>query len=124
MIFCYSHGSLPCSAITKEAYSVRRWEQIQRPTARHCAERELGTHISKWYVSIKFHPWKRKQKECGNQRVWRTSGEKDPPNQLKKPHMNSRRVHQQARGLHGCAPGPLHMYYSFQVSVSMGLLSV
>jgi hypothetical protein len=56
MIFCYTQRSVPCSAIIQEAFSCSRWEQIQKPTARHYAEKDLGTHSSKWGVSINSLP--------------------------------------------------------------------
>lgn len=51
MIFCYSHKSVPYPVITREAASWSRWEEIQKPNARHYVERE-----SKLMVSIKLLP--------------------------------------------------------------------
>jgi len=45
-----------------------------------------------------------------SQRRWRTPGEQGPLSQRKQAHMNSQRLEQHARGLHGSAPGPLHIY--------------
>ena len=54
MIFCYTHRSVNMdSDVIREASSCSRSEQIQRPTARHYAKRDLGTFNSKWDVSSK-----------------------------------------------------------------------
>ena len=46
MKFCYTHRSVPYSAIIRETSSCSRWEQIQRPIARHYAESETLEHIA------------------------------------------------------------------------------
>jgi hypothetical protein len=43
---------------------------------------------------------------------------------MKQAHRNSQSLKQQAQALHWSAPGPLHIYCSFQLSIFMGLLSV
>lgn len=54
MAFWYTHRSVPCSAINREASSWSRWKQIQRTTGRQYSEsRELGTFSPKWDGSIK-----------------------------------------------------------------------
>ena len=46
-------------------------------------------------------------KDCRNQRGWRTPGEYGPPNQQSRTHMGSQRLKWQAQGLHMSAPSPL-----------------
>lgn len=70
------------------------------------------------------NPTKRRQKECESQRGWRASGEQVPLNQPSKAYRNSQRLKQQVQCLRCYVPGSLHIRYSFQFSVSMGLLSV
>ena len=41
MTFRYTHRSVPCSAIIREASPFSRWEQRQRPTARHYPESKI-----------------------------------------------------------------------------------
>ena len=67
----------------------------------------LGTHSSKWDVSIKpLSSELRRQ---------------NPPNQLKKAHMNSHYWSSNHRAyLHGSVQGLLCIYYSFQFSIFMG----
>ena len=43
---------------------------------------------------------------------------------MNKAPMNSQRLRWHGQGLHGSAPGPLHIYYGFQFSVFMGFLCV
>ena len=49
--------------------------------------------------------------------------EQGPLDQLSKAHMNSPRLKQQTQGLHGPGLVPLHIYYSFQLSIFKGHLS-
>lgn len=114
---------MPYSVIIKEAPSCSRWEQ--RPIARQHAERESFKHKalhvhqmpSFWAWGI---PLKRRQQDGKNQKGWRTLGEQSPPNQLNRSHKNFQRLKQQAQCLSGSVPGPLYMYYNFQLSNSNG----
>lgn len=40
VIFCHTHRSDPCSAVTREALSCSRWEQVHKPRTRQFAESE------------------------------------------------------------------------------------
>lgn len=52
-----THRSVSCSATTREVSSCSRWEQIQRPTARHNAENERSWTLGpKWEMSTKSFP--------------------------------------------------------------------
>jgi hypothetical protein len=63
-------------------------------------------------------------KNCNSQRGWRTSEEQGTLNQQSMADKNSQKVKQLAPGLQESATGSLHIYYDFQFSVFMGLLSV
>ena len=68
--FCSTHRSVPCSAIIREASSCSSWEQIQRATARQCAEsEELRIPTPKWDVSVRSLP-------SGIRDIWGTGGGK------------------------------------------------
>lgn len=55
MIFCYTHRSVSCSTIIKEASSCSRGEQTQRLDDMQKTT-DLGTASPKWDVSIKSLP--------------------------------------------------------------------
>lgn len=56
-VLCYTHRSVPCSTIIKEASPSGMWEQKQRPIARpYAGVRGLGTLSPKGSVSIKSLP--------------------------------------------------------------------
>ena len=46
MIFCYSYRSVPYLDIVREASSGSRWEQMQRPAARHYVESQSKLEVS------------------------------------------------------------------------------
>lgn len=85
-------------------------KQIQRPTIRQYVERAQGTIQ------------RRRRKELKSQRGWRTV-EQGPLNLLAKWKW-THRLKQKTQGLHGSAPDLLNMYYSFKLSLIIGLLSV
>lgn len=67
-------------------------------------------------------PRKRRWKEYKTQRRWRSPGEQGSLHQGSKPHVGSQRLKQGAQSLHGSAPDPLCIYYSFQFSGFYGTL--
>lgn len=76
--FCYTHWSVPCPAIIRDAFSCSRWEQIHRATARQCREWEILEYFILNRMSPSNHSpqvqWtfqKRKWKDFKCQRVWR-----------------------------------------------------
>lgn len=56
----------------------------------------------------------------GRQKGWRMSEEQSPLKQPSKGHMYSERLEKQSEDLHGSAPGPLHLNYSFQFDTLLG----
>lgn len=86
---------------------------MQRPTARHYAEREtLGTHTSNWDVSIYSVPSGLREHTEEEAETVQTSEEmKDtkgpgPLNQPSKPPIVSQRLKQRAEGFHASDPVP------------------
>jgi hypothetical protein len=71
MRFCFVHSSLPYSTIIREAIYCKRWEQLQRPRARHYTESEspwnIQTHMEYLLKTLPLRPQetprKRRQKE-------------------------------------------------------------
>lgn len=138
MAFCYAHRSLPCSVIIREASSCLRREQIQRPSARQCAESErVWTLSPKWDVSIRFllsefrEPHGRGGGNSLRARVWRTPRKQGPlnPHKHKSPY-SSQRPRQQAQvctRLHTMAPSWVFLWDSWTCSLipvsSLGLSS-
>lgn len=117
MRFCYTHGSVPCTAIIRKASSCGRWEQIQRLPVRHYAEWETLGHsalngLSPWNLWSQAY-WtlqKRRRKKCKSQTRWRTP-------LLSKGHKKAQILRQQAQGL-------LWICYSFLFSVLVGFMSM
>ena len=131
-IFCYTYRSVPCSATLGPTSSSSRWEQSQRPTDRHYTVRDLITLSHGWYgdvngMSLSNSSPSELRKPCGREgrksvrdRMGKGHQEnKTPLTQLSKAHMNSETESTCSRSV----PGPLHMYYRLQISVSMRLLS-
>lgn len=56
--------------------------------------------------------------------AWRTPEQHGPLNQLSNAYVGSQRQKQQAPGLHGSAPGPLHISYGCNIYVFVGLLKM
>lgn len=69
-------------------------------------------------------PWKRRRREHKSQKGWEVPAEQDPLNQLKRAHLNSKRMKKQTQGMRGSISDPLHIYYSCPFSIFIGLLSV
>lgn len=93
----------------------RIW-RIDKAYGRLLCVRVLRTHSSKWDGCIRAEgtPQKKRHKEPGDRKHQENKG---PLNQLSKDHMISQRLKQQAQSLHWSKPGPLCIYYSFQLSV-------
>lgn len=76
---CYTQRSVPCSAITREAFSYSRWEQIRRPTARRYSENERSWNAQaklsiKSFLSRLREPCRRGEGKTGeSKRWWRSS---------------------------------------------------
>ena len=108
-------------------------EQIQRPTGWLYAETgRQEAHHSKWEVSIKSlsselreicRRWDRKRVRTRRD-GWKTPGVRIFLEELKKAHINSQRLKQQAWGIQESAPGPQQTYSSTQFCVFMGFLSM
>lgn len=119
MIFCYAHKPGPYSAIIREAFLQQRIDSKSDIKQR---VRDSETHSSKWDVCIKSLPLDlREPLRRGGKKEQETEGreaprERDIPKQLSKAHMNPQSLQQRAQGLHGSAPGPLHVYCSFQLA--------
>lgn len=112
---CYTHRSIPCSVIIKEASFWSRWTQVQRPTFRHYSgEKNLETLSSKFVIHIKLFPLKalgtplNRQKEYMHQKTYGASINQCPLNHLSKAYMNSYRQKRETQVLHGDSPGSLH----------------
>lgn len=132
MTFCCTHRLVPCSAII---------ENLHLP-ADGSTYRDSKPDITKRYRDLETHSsemgclhqilslWaqetlqKIRQKEYKSQRVWRIPKEQGPINQLTKAHMSSKRLSQQAQGLHQSTSGPLHICYSSHFNTFMELLNV
>lgn len=122
MILCYTHDIF--------SHHQRNFPQKQMGTdaktytQRICRERE-----STWDSSINSLPSEFREPCIKGEKSIRARWMEDtsrirPSNQFSQVKVNSQRLKQQAQGLHGSARGPLHTYYSFKLSLIMGLLSV
>ena len=108
------------SSVIRDASPTSRWEHVRRPLPSNyiiCREREREREReslnwrSPLSSSLKDQGILRKRrKECGSQRGWRTPAENGPLDQLRKKHMESQRLKWQAQSQHGSGSSPLCIY--------------
>ena len=106
MTFCYAHRSVCGSAIIGGASFCRRWEENQRDT-----ESDIHWNILSLVECLHQIPplraqgtlWKKRQKDCKNQRGWRTP-RKQGLNTAGLMHIWARRLWQHAERLHKLHP--------------------
>lgn len=77
---------------------------------RFYAERRSKLEVSTWPLPSELREVHgRGGEKTVGVRDWRTPGEHGPQTQLNRAPMSSQRLKRKAQGLHGCAPGPLHI---------------
>lgn len=74
---------------------------MQRPTTSHYVESLIGGLHKTPLPRAEGILCKRRQKECKNQRVWKTPGEQGLLIQQSKVYISSQKLRQQAQTLHG-----------------------
>ena len=120
---CYTHRSVPYSAIVKEPAFCSRWVKI----VRHYAERQEGdldTHSSKWDVSIKSIP--SVLRERGDVRARGNGGTRRmrPSKATKQRSYELPERGATSTGHHSSAPGLLCVHRSSQFCLFMARLCV
>lgn len=109
MVFCYTHSSVPYSAIIREAASCSRWEQVQREA--------LECTALNWISPSNPFP-----QSSGNlaEEVGKRAPELGALYQLSKAQVNSQRVKLQAQDHRGAIAGPLSYTAAFSLAPSVG----
>lgn len=124
MILDSSQGSrsVPCSTIIIESSFCSRWQQKQRPTARHWAENERpGTLSPKWDFSINSFPLG--LGKLFGRRGRRNTRARGMEDTRKTRSSNQHGQETEAAGT-GSVPGALCMYYGSQFNILMRFLRV
>lgn len=127
MICFYTHRSVPYLVLLIKASTAADGNKCKETLADIMRQESLSWKIlSLHQVSLlraQEMPLKRRWKE-GKSPSGRRTIEQSPMNQRSKEHMGSQRLRLQSPVLHRCTLGPLHIHFSYQLNIFMGLLII